>query len=168
MKPAIYIGIPLFSIVFPLILSNILQNIVDPRWSKCTENTRRSWAFIFGTKHVPYSSEGPTRAILRIPPHLRENGSDILGPRFSGFDSECDQILKLSMYKSLREMIGFGRDFTKTVVTLAQEGVRGSSWALEYAESRGESISGTFRAVTRDPGARILKKPIFQKIRTKT
>ena len=77
---------------------------------------------------------------MRIPPHLRENGSDILGPRFSGFDSECDQILKGSMYKSLREMIGFGRDFTKTIVTLAQEGVRGSSWALEYAESRGESI----------------------------
>ena len=65
------------------------------------------------------------------------------------------------MYKSLREMIGFGRDFTKTIVTLAQEGVRGSSWALEYAESRGESISGTFRAIPRDPGARILKKQIF-------
>ena len=105
---------------------------------------------------------------MRIPPHLRENESDILGPRFSGFDSECDQILKVFLYESLREMIGFGRDFTKTVVTLAQEGVRGSSWALEYAESRGESISGTFRTIPRDPGARILKKTIFPEIRTKT
>ena len=55
----------------------------------------------------------------------------------------------------------FGRDFTKTIVTLAQEGVRGSSWALDYAESRGGSISGTFRAIPRDPGAPILKKQIF-------
>ena len=55
----------------------------------------------------------------------------------------------------------FGRDFTKTIVTLAQEGVRGSSWALEYVEFRGESISGTFRANPIDLGARILKKIIF-------
>ena len=59
-------------------------------------------------------------------------------------------------------MIGFGRDFTKTVVTLAQEGVRGSSWALGHPEFYGESISDTPRAFPRDLGTPILKKHFFR------
>ena len=55
--------------------------------------------------------------------------------------------------------MAFGGNFTKILVTLGSGGVRRSSWALEYVEFHGGSISGTPGAIPRDLGGHILKKP---------